>query len=92
MEILRKTTLIILPNLRNVSVFFTNNQIEPPASLDNLLHSVLVSGGDAKPDDEDDDVVQIIAEVHEHWEEPQATIGKCRSEECFDYSNQDTRH
>ena len=58
----------------------TNNQIEPAASLDNFLHSVLVSGGDAKPDDKDGDVVQIIAEVHEHREEPQVTIGECRSE------------
>ena len=71
--------------------WLTNNQIEPAASLDNFLHPVLVSSGDAKPDDEDGDVVQIIAEVHEHWEEPQATIGECRSEEYLDYSNQDTR-
>ena len=53
---------------------------------------MLVRGGDAKPDDEDDDVVQIVAEVHEHWEEPQAAIREERSKERFDYSNQDARH
>ena len=70
----------------------TNNQIKPAPSLDNFLHSVLVSGRDAKPDDEDDDVVQIVAEVYKHREEPQLTIGKCRSEEHFDYSDEYTRH
>ena len=53
---------------------------------------MIVRGGDAEPDDEDDDVVQVIAEVHEHGEEPQVTVGKCRSEKHFHYSNQDTRH
>ena len=53
---------------------------------------MLVSGRDAKPDDEDDDVVQIVAEVYKHREEPQLTIGKCRSEEHFDYSDEYTRH
>ena len=43
--------------------FFTNNQIEPPSSPDNLLHTVLVSDGDGKPDDEDGDVVQLVAQV-----------------------------
>ena len=42
---------------------FTNNQIVPAASLDNLLHSVVVCCGEAKPEEEDGDVVQLIAEV-----------------------------
>ena len=75
-----------------ICISFTDNQIVPTASLDDLLHSVLVRGSDAEPDDEDDDVVQVIAEVHEHGEEPQVTVRKCRSEKHFHYSNQDTRH
>ena len=42
---------------------FTNNQIIPAASPDDLLHSVLVGCGEAKPEEEDGDVVQLVAEV-----------------------------
>ena len=42
---------------------FTNNQIVPSTSPDDLLHSLPVSGGEAKPEEEDGDVVQLIAEV-----------------------------
>ena len=44
-------------------IFFTNNQIEPSASPDNLLHPVLVNCGKAKSEEKDGDVVHLIADV-----------------------------
>ena len=45
---------------------FTNNQIVPSTSPDNLLHSMLVSCGESKPEEEDGDVVQLITKVQVH--------------------------
>ena len=45
---------------------FTDNQIVPSTSPDNLLHSMLVSCGEAKPEEEDGDVVQLITKVQVH--------------------------
>ena len=53
---------------------------------------MIISCGEAKADDEDDDVVEIIAEVHEHGEEPKIAIWKCRPQDDLHYSYQDTRN
>ena len=73
-------------NLNKLILLHTDAEIEPSASPDNILH-MIISCGEAKADDEDDDVVEIIAEVHEHWEEPEVTIRKWWSEESLYQSN-----
>ena len=44
-------------------------QVVPPPPPDDLLHAVLVSRRDAEPEDEDEDELQIVAEIH-HQTEP----------------------
>ena len=75
----------------NLILLHTDDEIEPSASPDNVLH-MIISCGEAKADDEDDDVVEIIAEVHEHGEEPKIAIWKCRPQDNLHYSYQDTRN
>ena len=38
-------------------------QVQPPAPADDLLHAVLVRSRDAKPKDEDEDELEIVAEI-----------------------------
>ena len=44
----------------------THNEIDPPGVPDDFLHAGPVSRGEEEPEEEAEDVVEVIAEVQEH--------------------------
>ena len=44
----------------------THNEIDPPGVPDDFLHAGLVSRGEGEPEEEAEDVVEVIAEVQEY--------------------------
>ena len=44
----------------------TDTKIDPPGVPDDFLHAGPVSRGEGEPEEEAEDVVEVIAEVQEH--------------------------
>ena len=49
-------------------------QVQPPPPPDDLLHAVLVSSRDAVPEDEDEDELEVVAEIHHQTEPAVSTV------------------
>ena len=58
----------------------TNDEIVPSAPLNDLPHPVIVSSGEGVAEEEDDDEVDVVTEVHEHREEAQISVGEIFSQ------------
>ena len=62
----------------------TDTKIDPPGVPDDFLHAGPVSRGEGEPKEEAEDVVEVIAEVQEYWEEAETSVRECRSQENLD--------
>ena len=55
---------------------FTNDEVVPSTLVYDLPHPVIVRCGDSVAEEEEDDEVDVVAEVHKHREEGQISVGE----------------
>ena len=66
--------------MRGWFLLFTNDEVVPSALMYDLPHPVIVRCGDSVAEEEEDDEVDVVAEVHEHREEGQISVGEIFSQ------------
>ena len=61
-------------------LLFTNDEVVPSTLVYDLPHPVIVRCGDSVAEEEEDDEVDVVAEVYKHREEGQISVGEIFSQ------------